>query len=159
MKSGWLTADVLKTTLGALSGDVSKTSLMTRGFSKEAAESLVATGKMGMEAATTVKTFSQLIGTVKEAIGTGWADSFRVLIGGFDESKKLFTDLNSFIGEWVGNNADARNEILLGWKEMGGRDMLIQGFKDAFGALANIMKAVSRAFRNILPKENSKQSI
>ena len=155
MQKGWITADVLKTTLSGLSGDVSSVSLQTRGFSKEAADALVATGALGLKAATDVKTFTQLMGTVKEAIGTGWADSFRVIIGGFEESKKLFTDMNDAIGGFVSKQADARNELLLGWKEMGGRDMLIQGLKDAFSSLGNVLSAISRAFRNIFPKKTA----
>jgi tape measure domain-containing protein len=155
MSEGWITADVLKTTLGGLSGDLSSVSLQTMGFSKEAADQLVATGKMGMEAATSVKTLTQLMSTVKEAIGTGWADTFRVIVGGFGESKKLFTSMNESISGFVSKQADARNEILLGWKKLGGRDTLIAGLKDGLSAFKNVIVAISDAFRTIFPRKTS----
>lgn len=68
LKEGWLTTDVFLATM------------------KKFAENEDMT-----DAATKVKTFSQLIDTAKEALGSGWAQVFRTVIGGFEEAKAFWT--------------------------------------------------------------------
>jgi len=155
MQKGWITADVLKTSLGAFSGELDASALSALGFSDAAAQEMVDLGKLGVAAATEVKTLTQLIGTVKEAVGSGWSMTFRTVIGDFAESKKLFTEINNAIGGFVSKSADARNQLLAEWKFMGGRTLLIEGLKNAFGALGNVFTAVKDAFRNIFPKTTS----
>lgn len=129
----WLTTEVLTSTLS------------------DYADETTDIGKKATAAAQDVKTFTQLMSTVKESIGSGWAQSFEILIGNFDEAKELFTGINNVIGEWVGKNADARNELLQGWKDMGGRDLLIKALGDAFRNLGEIMAPIKEAFRDIFP--------
>ena len=50
--------------------------------------------KNAEEAATKVRTFTQLIGTIQETIGSGWAKTFEILLGNFDEASELFTNIN-----------------------------------------------------------------
>ena len=50
------------------------------------------------DAATKIRTFSQLVDTTKEAIGSGWAETFEILFGDFEEASDLFTA----IGDWLG---------------------------------------------------------
>ena len=38
------------------------------------------------QAATKVKTFSQLIDTVKEALGSGWTETWRTIVGDFEDA-------------------------------------------------------------------------
>lgn len=151
MQKGWLTSDVLKTTLGAFSGDLDKASLSAIGFSDKAAQQMIDLGKLGLAAATEVKTFTQLTSTVKESIASGWSQSFRTIIGDFEESKTLFTNINAGIGAMVNESADRRNELLKGWKELGGRDTLIQGFENAVTALAKVLSPIRDAFHSIFP--------
>ena len=98
MKSGWITADVLKTSLGAFSGELDAATLSSMGFSDQAAQDMVDLGKLGLDAAQDVKTLSQLMSTLKESVGSGWSQSFRTVIGDFGQAKTLFSCvLNSFI--------------------------------------------------------------
>jgi len=129
----WLTTEVLNKTLGDYS------------------DATTDIGKKATAAAQDVKTFSQLMSTVKESIGSGWAQSFEILIGNFDEAKGLFTEINNGISAFVGKNADARNALLQGWKDLGGRDELIQGFRDALAGIGTIIKPIKEAFADIFP--------
>ena len=70
--------------------------------------------KTAEDAATKVKTFTQLIDTLKEAAQSGWSQTWRIIVGDFEEAKELFTGLSNFFGGIIGKSADNRNKILEG---------------------------------------------
>lgn len=151
LESGWLTADVLTTTLQSFTGDLTQAQLMALGYTEDQAKEMEKLGKLGTAAATEVKTLTQLLGTVKEAVGTGWADSFKIIFGDFNEAKTLFTGLNDAIGKIISKSADSRNKLLQGWKDLGGRTKLIEALKNAFTGLGEILNAVKSAFHFVFP--------
>lgn len=146
LESGWATAEVLTNTLQAFTGDLSEAQLVALGYTKEQAVELAKIGQTGQDAATKVKTLTQLIGTVKEAVGSGWSSSFRIIFGDFEQAKETFSGFSDAIGEMVKNSADRRNKLLQGWADLGGRTKLIEGIKNAFGALKQILDTVSTQF-------------
>jgi tape measure domain-containing protein len=151
LQDGWITSEVLTKTLSAFTGDLSEQQIIEMGYTKQQAEEFLKLGKNGMSAAQDIKTFSQLMSTVKESIGSGWSQTFRTLIGDFEEGKKLWTGLGNAIGGFIGQSADARNKLLSDWKNLGGRDSLLQGLENAFHALANVFVPIKNAFREIFP--------
>lgn len=151
LEQGWITAEVLTNTLAGFTGDLTEAQILALGYTKEQAAEILKLGENGREAATKVKTFSQLIGTVREAVGSGWSQSFRILIGDFEEAKALFSGLSDTIGKFVGDNADARNSMLQSWKILGGRQMLLDGFKAGFEGIMSVIRPIQTAFRNIFP--------
>lgn len=151
LQDGWITSDVLTTALSTFTGDMNEEMLIAKGFSQEQATLLMQQAARAKAAATEVKTFTQLLGTVKEAIGTGWADSFKIIIGNFTEAKELWTSVNNVIGKFVGESADARNNILHLWKWLGGRELLINSLKSAFNSLGLVLKTIKEAFSNVFP--------
>ena len=150
-EKSWLTSDVLTTTLKQFTGDMTDAELAAEGYSKAEIKTIQQTAQTALKAATTVKTFSQLVATTKEQLGTGWASTFEILLGDFAEAKVLFTDISSAIGSFVGNSAKARNAVLQDWKAMGGRTALIDAFKTAFHNLGMVVKPIKEAFREIFP--------
>jgi tape measure domain-containing protein len=159
LQSGWVNTKVLTSTLQAFTGDLTEAQIMAMGYTKAQAAELLKLGQTGLQAATQVKTFTQLIGTVKEAVGSGWTQTFQTIFGDFNESVALFTSMNNVIGKFVGASADARNELLKGWKDLGGRTMLIDAFKNAFTALGKVFGTIKDAFREIFPPTTSKDLI
>lgn len=157
LQDGWLTGEVLTNTLSGFTGDLTEAQLLSIGYTKEQAAEILELGKVGVEAATKIRTLSQLMGTVKETIGSGWSQTFRTVFGDFEEASELFTNINDNISGFVNANADARNELLSGWKELGGRDVLIKGLGDAFKALGEILRPIKEAFRDIFPATTSKR--
>jgi tape measure domain-containing protein len=151
----WLTSDVLTQTLSTFTGELTKEQLLALGYTDQQADEFLKLGESGVDAATKVKTLTQLLGTIKESIGSGWAKSFRLIFGDFDQAKLLFTDINNAIGEIVQKGADKRNTVLEGWQKLGGRDKLIQGIKDLFSGLYSIVRAVSSAFRVLFPAQSA----
>ena len=84
------------------------------GKSAEEIKSVLSMAKTAEEAATKVKTFSQLWDTLKEAVQSGWGQTWRLIIGDFDQAKELFTKLSDFFGGIIGRISDFRNNLLEG---------------------------------------------
>jgi tape measure domain-containing protein len=157
LQDGWLTGEVLTNTLKGFTGEMTEAQLLSIGYTKEQAAQILELGRTGVEAATKIRTFSQLLSTVKETVASGWSETFRTVFGNFEEASVLFTNVNDSISNFVKGNAEARNELLSGWKELGGRDVLIRGLGDAFKALSEIIRPIKEAFRDIFPPTTSKR--
>ena len=152
LESNWLTSEVLTQTLQNFTGEMTDAQLAAIGYTKEQIAEIQELGQTGVEAATKVRTLTQLIDTTKEAIGSGWAQSFRTVIGDFEEATDLFTGISEYITGIVDKSSDARNNLLTSWANMGGRANLIQGLKNAFEALGSIITPIKDAFRTIFPE-------
>jgi len=139
LQDQWMTSEVLISTL--------------KQYSDETTE----IGKKAAAAATEVKTLSQLYDTLKESAQSGWAQTWEIIVGDFEEAKAILSQLNDVIGGFIGDSADARNELLLGWKDLGGRDALIESVKNAFNGLLSVIKPVKEAFSEIFPPITSEQ--
>lgn len=114
-------------------------------------------GAKAFAAAQDVKTFTQLMDTLKEDVGSGWANTWEILLGDFEEAKELWTGLSQVIGGFIDAQADARNKMLQGWKDLGGRTKLIEALKNAFEGVQSVIKPIYEAFREIFPPTTAKQ--
>jgi tape measure domain-containing protein len=155
-KTSWLTGKVLINTLNQLSGDMTKAQLKAQGYTDAQIKAIQTQAKMALEAATQVKTLSQLIDTTKEAVGSGWAQTWMIIFGDFGEAKRLFTGLSNAINGFVSQSANARNKVLKDWKKLGGRTLLIDSLKQAFQDLAAVVRPIRDAFRDIFPATTGK---
>lgn len=133
LEGNWLTTEVFVATM------------------KKAADETSEWGSRLYAAATEVTTFTQLMEITKEALGTGWGQSLKLIIGDFEEAKLLWTSVSEVLGDLIGSSSDARNEMLRFWKTNHGRDILIQALADAFSKLGSIMKAIGRAWDAVFP--------
>jgi len=156
-EESWLTSKVLTQTLAQFTGDLSDADLAAQGFSKSQIKAIQAQAKTAREAATEVKTLSGLFDTTKESLTSGWSQTFETIFGDFTEAKGLFTGASDAIGKLVSSSSDGRNKMLSDWKELGGRDALIQGITNAFQALFSILRPIKDAFRDIFPATTGKQ--
>lgn len=147
----WLTGDILLETLKQIGGEYDEAALRAQGFTDQQIAEILKMAKNAEDAATVVKTFTQLIDTLKEAIGSGWAQSFRTVIGDFEEAKELWTGVNRILSDIIDASSEARNAMLSAWKEMGGRDALIQAISNAWESLVAIMTPVKQAFEKVFP--------
>ena len=155
-QTSWLSGDVLSGTLKGFSGEMKEADLIAQGYTKTQAQQVMKQAAMGLEAATSVKTFSSLVDTTKEAVGSGWATTFKLLLGDFSQAKKLFTGVSKVISGAVGGMADSRNNLLKGWAKLGGRADMFDGLKQSFHALKFAWRAVTAGFREIFPKSTAK---
>lgn len=151
----WLTADVMSNYLSIMAGDMSEAEMAALGLSKTQIKGLREQAATAEEAATKVRTFSQLMGTLAEGAGSAWTETFEIVIGDFNEATELFTDISNTVGDYLARSAERRNTLLQGWKDLGGRDDIINGFKNIFSALTTIIAPIQKAFREIFPPKTA----
>lgn len=119
------------------------------GKNEEEIKSVLEMANTAEDAATKVKTFTQLWDTLKEAAQSGWTQSWEIIVGDFEEAKELLTQISDTIGAMIQSSADARNALLQGWKDLGGRDDLLEGFKNIFNGVMSVVKPVKEAFSEV----------
>lgn len=108
----WLTAEVLTETLTQLSGAYSEADLIAQGYTEEQAKEITQLANTAVEAATKVKTFTQLFDTLKESVGSGWAKTWQLLIGDFEEARTMLTNVNNVLSGFINTMSDKRNNLL-----------------------------------------------
>ena len=124
----WLTSDVLVKTLEKFADD----------------ESL-------LKAATQVKTFTQLIDTMKESVQSGWAQSWEYIIGDSEQAAELFTSMSDGFNSIIGPSTEARNAALQFWNINGGREAVIQGITNVLKTLGDILGPIGDALQKAFP--------
>jgi tape measure domain-containing protein len=147
----WLSAEVLLGALQAIAGEMTDEDLKNwgSGFSEEQIADIQAMAKDAVAAATEVKTLTQLIDTVQEAIQSGWAMSWRLMIGDFEEAKALYSEISGIFEQVITQSADNRNRILNNWRAIGGRRVAIDSFITAFQGIVDIVDLAREAFQEV----------
>ncbi len=133
LKDGWATTDVMLATLKQFKDD----------------ESL-------LDAATKVRTFSQMMDTAKEALESGWAQTWEIIFGDFDEATEMWSGLSDVVNGFISGMSEGRNALLQNIKDLGGRDKAIQAIVNVYKALMNIIEPVYKAFRKMFPPSDGK---
>lgn len=154
LEDKWLTSDVMENYLKIQAEgneDVNRSMMKQIGLSDQQIEKFIKQQRTAEEAATKVRTFSQLIDTAKEAIGSGWTETFEMIIGDFDTATELWTGVNNVLDKIIGNASQARNDLVKGVVDLGGRTFLIEAFSNSFKTLFAIVGAVKNAFLNVFP--------
>lgn len=167
LSSQWMTTDVLVQTLGNYATDVREMTAAEKkayeeklrgiGYTEDQIKAIEELGQKAYDSAQDVKTFSQLMDTLKEAAGSGWAQTFEILFGDLEEAKVLWTAVSQVVGGFIDQSSKARNDMLQGWKDLGGRQALIESVQNAFSGLMSVVKPVGEAFREIFPATTSEQ--
>lgn len=157
LSKGWLSSEILTETLSKFTGDLNEEQLRTMGYTDEQIQSIIKMGQTANDAATKVKTFTQLFDTLKEAAQSGWTQSWEIIVGDFEEAKELLTEISDTFSGLINASADARNNMLQDWKDLGGRTMMIEAVKNVFEGLLSVAKPVREAFNEIFPPMTGKQ--
>ena len=158
-KGNWLTAEVLTETLKQISGAYTEADLIAQGFTKTQAKDIVTLAKNASDAATEVKTVTQLIDTMKESVQSGWATSWEHIIGDKEEATKLLTGISKAFENLMGPSTEARNKMLEFWNEAGGRDDVIKGFTNIFQSLGKGFKAIGDAWNEVFPSMSGEKLV
>lgn len=158
LEDGWLTAGVMSKYLKIMAEDnqkLNRAQLKGIGITGKQADQFIKTQKISQEAAQKVRTFTQLLGTLREGVGSGWATSFNILFGDFNEATNLFTGIYEKVDKIFARMGDSRNELLSGWSKLGGRAALFEGIGNVFEALAIILGTVKDAFQTVFPPKTA----
>lgn len=101
----WMTTEVLISTLGDYADETTKI------------------GEKAFAAAQDVKTFSQMMDTLKESAQSGWAQTWELIFGDFEEGKTLWTSINEVLSGIIESSAKSRNSLLSGALDSGWEKM------------------------------------
>lgn len=120
LEKGWLTTDVLTQTLDqfATAADTQEEynaavkKFVDQGYTQEQAKEMADMAKTAGDAATKVKTFTQLIDTSKEALGSGWTKTWQLIIGDFEDAKEIWTKVSDVLSNLINKSSDARNKLV-----------------------------------------------
>lgn len=108
----WLTADVLTETLKQFAGAYTEADLIQKGYSQSQAAEIIKMAETATDAATKVKTFTQLFDTLKEAEQSGWTQTWEIIVGDFTEAKDFLTGLSDYFSNIINESSDKRNNFL-----------------------------------------------
>lgn len=168
-KDAWFTSDVMMKVFNDYSSAVDQIyeyseekGITASQAIKELGGSVDAFGLKAFLAAQEAKTFGDAIDATKDAVSTGWMNTFELIFGNYEEQRVLWTDLANAMYDVFASGAEVRNELLSEWGELGGRDALIESFwniwNSIFGAIDDdgneiigILTAIKTAFREIFP--------
>lgn len=114
LSKGWLTSSILTETLQKFTGNLNEETLKSIGYTDEQIKKIMEMGKTANDAATKVKTFSQLKDTLTEALQSGWTQTWQTIIGDYEEAKELFTRFSDVFSDLINKSSEARNTVLAG---------------------------------------------
>lgn len=159
LSKGWLTADILTETLQkftlATEGltneqiQANREMLRSKGYTEEQIDEIFKLGNTATNAATKVKTLTQLWDVLKEAAQSGWSQTWRLVIGDFEEAKAIFTPLADFFTNIIGKMSDARNELLesafaKGFSELSEKfNAMLKPAKEAMNTVQSVTNAIT----------------
>ena len=150
-KSKWLTNDVMNEALKMLAGYYTEADLLQMGFNKKQAQNVMQLAKQAEDSATQIRTVTQLFDTMKEAVGSGWAQTWEWIIGDKEQAAKTLTGISKAFENMIKPGIAARNKMFEEWNKGGGRDSIISGFTNIFEGVGKVAGSVKDAFRDIFP--------
>lgn len=153
LQHGWLTASILTETLAKFTGDLSEEELRAIGYTEDQIAAIIKMGETANDAATKVKTFTQLIDTLKEAVQSGWTQSWEYIIGDFEEAKELWTEISDRLQTVISQSAEARNALLQGGLQSGLNQFIDQGITDYSDLLTDMLAKIGKASGGITDEE------
>lgn len=145
LSTGWLTTEVLTQTLDQFATaaetqeeyQAAVKKFVEQGYAKEEATQMADMAKTANDAATKVKTFRQLIDTLKEAMGSGWTTSWQLIIGDFEEAKEMWSNVSDFFSNIINNVSEFRNGVL--------KSALGNGFTELADKITGVTEPVNKA--------------
>lgn len=144
LSKGWLTKDILTETLQhftEFTDTYNEESLKRQGYNDKEIAEIKQMGITATDAATKIKTFSQLWDVLKESAQSGWTTSWQTIIGDFEEAKETLTVFGDTLTKMIGDSADARNAVLKEGFMSGWKHLLNEGIEDTEGFQNAIIEA------------------
>lgn len=163
-KGAWLTSDVMMEVFNEYSSAVDQIydyaeekGITASEAIEELGDSVDEFGLKAFKAAQEARTWADVVDSVKDAVSTGWMNTFEIIFGNYEEATELWTDLANAMYDVFAAGAEDRNEMLETWKELGGRTVLIDAFWTAWDNIGEILGTVKEAFREVFPSTTAEQ--
>ena len=122
LSEGWLTSEILTETLQKFTLtteglteeqiEANREMLRAKGYTEAQIEEIFKLGNTATDAATKVKTFTQLWDVLKEAAQSGWAQTWQLIVGDFEQAKEFLSPLADSLTSIINKTSEWRNKIL-----------------------------------------------
>ena len=175
LSEAWFTSDVLLKTLNKYGeyADQVYTVATEKGLTcAQAMEQVngetMNLGERAFKAAQEAKTFTEAIDSVKDAVSTGWANTFEIIFGNYEEAKSMWTDLANDLYDIFAGGAEDRNNFLEevfaantasidGLDRPSGRELMIQSVANALQMVKQQMDIVKGSWDDVFPPVTANQ--
>ena len=134
ISKGWLSAEVFLETMKKFGNDESMT-----------------------EAATAVRTFTGMMDSLKEGIGSGWATTWEIIFGDFEQATKFWTALSNSVTGFFGESSKSRNDMLQNLVNSGALEDFGLGIRNVLIPISQLFKAVGDGFKRAFPPTTTAQ--
>lgn len=156
LQSGWITGKVLTDTLQGFTGDLTKAQLKAMGYNAQQVKQIQTMGKTAVNAATKIKTMTQLTQALKEEVATAYSAVFKTIFGNINQATKLFSKVHTSVENALTKPIYAFNKVLEHWSKLGGRTLLFKGLLTGLHDIEAVLKPIHDAFREIFPAQTGK---
>lgn len=112
-------------------------------------------GRKSFRSAQEAKTFGEAISATSDAVSTKWMKTFEIIFGDYEEARVLWTDFANVLYDIFAASLDTRNELLTGWKELGGRSDLLEGLRAILDTTSDLIAPIRETFRTIFPEKSA----
>ena len=152
LQTGWLTADVFLEAMKTFAGQTREYYEQltdengNRLYTDEEIDQLVKLGEAAMESATRVRTFRQMMDAFGESIGSGWQQTFSLIIGNLEESYEFWTPINDILSGLVNKFFELQTGSLELWRSLGGRENLLEGINNILRSISDVLGAIGQGF-------------
>lgn len=151
LSEGWATTEIIMETLSKMTGELSDEQLRQMGYNDEQIKGIQEMARTAVNAATKVRSFTQLMGTIQEQLGSGWAKTWQLIVGNSTDAETMFTRISGYVNDLIQPSIDARNAQLELWNTLGGQKALVQSVYNIFDALFSILNPIKKAFSEVFP--------
>lgn len=116
-------------------------------------------GRKAFMAAQEAKTFEEAINSVKDAVSTGWMNTFETIFGNYEEAKELWTDVANELYDVFAEGGNTRNKILKKWakmtavygeEELTGRELFLKSFRNVWDSAKSVIETITDARNSVL---------
>ena len=105
----------------------------------------------GFKAAQEARTFEDAINSARDAVSSGWLNTFELIFGNAEQATSTWTDLAEIMYDIFAEPGNTRNELLSQWNELGGQKALIESLMGIVGQLKDMLDILGEAWSNVFP--------
>ena len=105
----------------------------------------------GFKAAQEARTFEDAINSARDAVSSGWLNTFELIFGNAERATSTWTDLAEMMFDIFAEPGNTRNELLSQWSELGGQKALIESLMGIVGQLKDMLDILGEAWSNVFP--------
>jgi tape measure domain-containing protein len=151
LQEGWLTSEIMVETLSKFTGDLTDAQLKSMGYTDKQIQQIQAQAKAAKNAATQVKTISQLMEVMGDSVATAWSHVWEAVLGNLPQATQLLTAVSAGLSKVFVAPITHLGTLLQKWNDLGGRQAVINGLTSGIKLLGQVLRPVKEAFREVFP--------